>query len=125
MGWRAKRFGPKITRAHYRLHQGLIAEGIPHVNNYYLMGKTRRWNVDVYIIPWLIIEVDGSSHVGKQLLKDEVKTADLQEAPLPFTVLRFWDREIIDNLRGCLNTIKRVLAHGRSLNNAAATSKPV
>lgn len=112
MGWRAKKYGPKITRAHRHLHFGLVRDGIRHLNNYYLMGRTRRWNVDVYIPPWLIIEVDGSSHRGKQLLKDKIKTADLEQAELPFTVIRFWDHDIKNELPKTLITIYTTLTWG-------------
>lgn len=109
VAWRAKRFGPKTTKAHWRLHFGLVKEGIAHLLNKYLHGKTRSWNVDVYIAPWLIIEVDGSSHVGKQLLKDQAKTRDLETAQPPFTVLRFRDPEIMRDLPRVLTHIKKVL----------------
>ena len=115
MAWRAKRFGPKITKAHWRLHYGLDDDGILHFINIYLQGKTRPWNVDVYIPSWLIVEVDGSSHVGKQLEKDEFKTRDLENAELPFTVIRFWDHNINNELTKTLILIYTTLTWGPHL----------
>ena len=114
MGWRAKKYGPSITRAHWRLHFGLDDDGILHFINYWLMGKTQRWNVDVYIPSWLIIEVDGSSHVGKQIDKDIFKTRDLENAELPFTVLRFWDHTINNELTKTLILIYTTLTWGNT-----------
>ena len=90
----------------------LNKEAIHHLNNYYLHGATRPWNVDIYIYPWLIVEVDGSSHVGKQLAKDARKTNDLEHAELPFTVKRYRDHEIWDDLPRILTEIKTLLRQG-------------
>lgn len=112
--WRAKRFGPRITRAHWRLHFGLVREGIRHFLNYQLQGKTQLWEVDVYIPPWLVVEADGSSHMGEQLKKDAFKTQDLEAAELPFMVLRFWDHTIFGDLPSVLAIIKKVLSDKRA-----------
>lgn len=121
MGWKAKKYGPKFTKAHRKLSFALNKDGIHHLNNYYLHGATRPWNIDVYIYPWLIIEVDGSSHVGKQLAKDRRKTQDLEQAELPFTVLRFWDHNINRELTKTLILIYTTLTWG---NTKTETPKP-
>ncbi|MBI1977746.1 MAG: endonuclease domain-containing protein [Candidatus Omnitrophica bacterium] len=44
----------------------------------------------------LVIEVDGGHHAeGKQLLKDEKRTAYLVQ--MGYQVLRFWDHEVLPN----------------------------
>lgn len=53
----------------------------------------------------LIIELDGSQHVENK--QDIIRTEYLQE--LGFSVLRFWNTEIDNNLMGCLEVIKAAL----------------
>lgn len=53
----------------------------------------------------LIIELDGSQHAENQ--QDIIRTEYLQE--LGFSVLRFWNTEVDNNLTGCLEMIKAVL----------------
>lgn len=108
MTWKVKRWGPKVTRAEWRLRRALEKEGIPFLTQMILQGRERQHRVDFYVAPRLVIEVDGSSHVGEQLLKDEVATADLENAELPFTVVRFRDHEINHNLPEVLAAIKKL-----------------
>ena len=61
--------------------------------------------MDRYFPPDLVVEIDGSSHVGRQLLKDELATADLEQAKLPFRVIRFKDPEIWNNLHACIDAV--------------------
>ena len=68
-----------------------------------LRGRDKWHRVDRYFPPDLVVEIDGSSHVGKQLLRDEAATADLEQAALPFRVMRFRDFEIWSDLEGCLD----------------------
>lgn len=53
----------------------------------------------------LIIELDGSQHAENK--QDIIRTEYLQE--LGFSVLRFWNTEIDNNLMGCLEVIKAAL----------------
>lgn len=53
----------------------------------------------------LIIELDGSQHAENK--QDIIRTEYLQE--LGFSVLRFWNTEIDNNLMGCLDVIKAAL----------------
>ena len=54
----------------------------------------------------LIIEVDGGQH-DFQAQQDEARTAWLEEAG--YTVIRFWNNEVLTNLEGCLLTIRAAL----------------
>ena len=105
MTWKIKRFGPTVTRAEHRFAWGLTKRGIRSLSQKLLKGRDRWHRVDRYFPPDLVVEIDGSSHVGRQLLKDEVATADLEQAPLPFRVIRFRDPEIWNNLQGCIDAV--------------------
>lgn len=53
----------------------------------------------------LVVEVDGSQHVDKQY--DCERTDWLKNEG--YTVIRFWNNEVIENLEGVLEEIVRVL----------------
>ena len=56
----------------------------------------------------LIVEVDGGQHnADDHALRDHVRDARLNQAG--FTVLRFWNNEVDDNLGGVLEAIDSVL----------------
>jgi len=60
---------------------------------------------------WLIVELDGGQHsfdVAAQ--RDRSRTRELEGCG--YLVLRFWHREVIDNLDGVCETILNA-AHGR------------
>ena len=107
--WRARRWGPRVTRAEFRLRRALEKEGLLFLTQKVLQGRERRHCVDFYFPPDLVVEVDGSSHVKRQLLKDEAATADLENAVLPFRVLRFRDGEIWKDVAGVVACIKKAL----------------
>ena len=50
----------------------------------------------------LIVEIDGESHVGQEV-KDANRTAFLEGQG--YTVIRFWNTDVSDNLDGVLETI--------------------
>src|SRR5258708_32554958 len=53
----------------------------------------------------LVIEVDGISHDDERaILKDERRQAALEAAG--FTVLRFSDREVLNNMRGVISFLE-------------------
>ena len=57
----------------------------------------------------LIIEVDGISHDWEETaIKDKKKTHDLQQAG--FTVIRFTDEDVLNNMRGVVMKIEEVIA---------------
>lgn len=103
MTWKIRRFAPKVTKAEHRYAWGLTKRGIRSLSQWLLKGRDKWHRVDRYFPPDLVVEIDGSSHVGKQLLKDEAATEDLRQAPLPFRVIRFRDSEIWSDLEGCLD----------------------
>lgn len=53
----------------------------------------------------LVIELDGSHHAGSE--DDAVRDAELRARG--FTVLRFWNNEVTDNLDGVLARIAEAL----------------
>ncbi len=83
-----------------------------HLRNSQLEGvKFRRQQViENYIVdfvsyaPKLVIELDGSQHMNNQL-SDEQRNTCLRSNG--FTVLRFWDNEVFENLKGVLEVITK------------------
>ena len=56
----------------------------------------------------LVIEVDGITHQGDETgMKDKRKTCDLEGAG--FKVIRFTDEEVLKNMNGVIERIKRVV----------------
>jgi very-short-patch-repair endonuclease len=55
----------------------------------------------------LVIELDGGQHEA-EALADATRTAEIAEHG--YRVIRFWNNEVIDNLDGVLETIRRELA---------------
>lgn len=53
----------------------------------------------------LVVEIDGGQHCENQ--KDETRTAYLKQEG--FTLLRFWNNEVLNNLDGVLETLKNQL----------------
>lgn len=52
----------------------------------------------------LVVEIDGSSHIGKEAY-DQRRESFLRGCG--FTVLKFWDTEVYEDLEGVLETIER------------------
>ena len=70
--------------------------------------------IDRYIVDFaclsqrLIIEVDGATHsTNEELERDRMREAFLIEQE--FRVLRFWNRDVFDNMRGVLDSIVAAL----------------
>jgi very-short-patch-repair endonuclease len=53
----------------------------------------------------LVIEIDGGQH-GSQLANDATRTLRLETAG--YLVLRFWNNEVLSNIEGVLDEIRRV-----------------
>ena len=70
----------------------------------------------VSVSPKLGIELDGSQHMDNQVY-DELRDACLRQNG--FAVLRFWNNEVIENLEGVLEVIRR-----RCLEVASPTPQP-
>lgn len=110
LAWKIKRFAPKVTKTEMKLRRALTKVGIPFQTQVILQGKERRHCVDFYLAPHLIVEVDGASHrYEKQKIKDELATADLENAELPFTVLRVKDGEVWNNLDAVVDAIRKLM----------------
>lgn len=59
----------------------------------------------------LIIEIDGGQHnQRKNILKDQKRTRVLENNG--FTVLRFWNNEVLQNLDGVLEALTLALSQG-------------
>jgi very-short-patch-repair endonuclease len=56
----------------------------------------------------LVVEVDGGQHAELIAHRDAVRTERLERQG--FTVLRFWNIEVLQNLDGCLQRIAEVAA---------------
>ena len=55
----------------------------------------------------VVIEVDGGQHAERQ--SDRHRDNDLEERG--FTVLRFWNNDVLRNLEGVVEAIREVLLH--------------
>ncbi|NNM73284.1 endonuclease domain-containing protein [Enterovirga aerilata] len=57
---------------------------------------------------WLIIELDGEQHAAEEKLnRDRQRTVTLEAGG--YLVVRFWNREVIENLDGVCETILNLL----------------
>jgi len=54
----------------------------------------------------LVIELDGGQH-AEQAHSDDLRSAEL--AAHGYRVIRFWNNDVIDNIAGVLETIRRAL----------------
>jgi very-short-patch-repair endonuclease len=54
----------------------------------------------------LVIELDGGQHAAQEET-DDVRTAEL--ARYGYRVIRFWNNDVVENLDGVMETIKRAL----------------
>jgi adenine-specific DNA-methyltransferase len=59
----------------------------------------------------LIVELDGSQH-AEQVEADTLRTRSLEQAG--YTVLRFWNSDVTDNLDGVLTAILEALGNARN-----------
>ena len=115
MTWKIKKWGPVVTKAEMRFAWGLARRRIRSLSQVILQGKERRHRVDRYFPPDLVVEIDGASHRGVQLGKDEWNTLDLENAKLPFRVIRFRDAEIWNNLDGCIDAVVAAMSSQQQL----------
>lgn len=73
----------------------------------------RQHSIGPYIIDFycsekkLIIELDGGQHIEKQKKHDDKRSDYLKK--LNFTILRFWDNEVNNNLNGVLYKISEFI----------------
>lgn len=65
----------------------------------------------------LVIELDGGQHDG-QMTADEQRSAEL--AIHGYRVIRFWNNEVIENIDGVLETIRRALEAAPTSPNLSA-----
>ncbi len=85
-----------------------------HLRNRRLAGYKfrRQYSVGPYVVDfvclerWLVVEIDGGGHMEK-LQKDERRTASLESHG--FTVVRFWNNDVMQNTESVLNVILEVL----------------
>ena len=55
----------------------------------------------------LVVELDGSQHADERMQQDRNRTAYLEEKGLK--VLRFWNKDVIENIEGVLEKIYQTL----------------
>ena len=86
-------------------------------NQLYGVHFRRQHPIDGYVVDFcaprlkLIIEVDGGQHKD-QTEYDQMRTADL--ARKGYQVLRFWNRQVLDDLNGVVRIIKEKIVEKRS-----------
>jgi very-short-patch-repair endonuclease len=62
----------------------------------------------------LVVEVDGGQHAQpREQLRDRQRDAWLQEQG--FTVLRFWNNDVLQNVAGVVEAIRNSLMKGDTL----------
>jgi very-short-patch-repair endonuclease len=65
------------------------------------------YTVDFYCLELrLVVEVDGGQHA--ESVRDEIRDAFLKRRGL--MVLRFWNNEVLTNVEGVIETIRRFVA---------------
>ena len=69
----------------------------------------------------LVIELDGGQHVESRELDLE---RDRELGRLGFRVLRFWNNEVMTNIEGVLEVIRREVDNPPPLNPLSATQNP-
>ena len=87
-----------------------------HLRNKQLQAKFRRQqSIGSYIVDFvslydkLIIEIDGGQHNEPEVKdKDEARTTYLKSRG--FKVLRFWNNDVLQNIKGVLMRIQEALA---------------
>ncbi|MFM2410285.1 MAG: hypothetical protein RL481_1113 [Pseudomonadota bacterium] len=89
-----------------------------HLRNRQLEGAKFRFQAPVagYVADFLctearlIVELDGGQH-GEQLEQDEARTRALEAAG--YTVIRFWNNDVLTNTDGVLEAIRLALLSAR------------
>ncbi|HET6553529.1 MAG TPA: endonuclease domain-containing protein [Dyella sp.] len=69
----------------------------------------------------LIVELDGGQH-GEQVIYDERRTLELQV--MGYSVLRFWNNEVLKNMEGVLEVILEALASPGPLPPSGGSPRP-
>jgi very-short-patch-repair endonuclease len=68
----------------------------------------RQQPIDPYFERKLIIEIDGGQHNEETIKeRDEERTTGLQERG--YQIIRFWNNEVLTNLEGILERIRKAL----------------
>jgi very-short-patch-repair endonuclease len=92
--------------------QALTDRGIEYLSEVPIEAPNGKiYRADLLIGKNLIVEVDGPSHTGRKLEKDEIR--DQQLASLGLTTLRFTDREVKKEMPRVLETIKVAFLAGK------------
>ena len=104
---RARSLRKNLTPAERKLWQALRRRQIANIR------FRRQVPIGPYIADFcclelrIIIEVDGGQH-ARQADADERRTRWLGDRG--FTVVRFWNNDVLQNLEGCVETIRLALA---------------
>ena len=102
----AKRFGPKITDAEFKLRRALEKSGLHFITQEYIKTANGCFLVDFLVEGSLVVEVRGSSHFGKAgRRKDAWKTRELVNAG--YSVLWFENIEVYKKIREVVAKIKQ------------------
>ena len=97
-----------VTDAELKLAHALEKEKIKFATQKRIRGKNRRHLIDFFFPPRLVVQIDGRTHETEtRKILDEVQNADLQL--VGYTVLRFGNDEIYNNLAGVVTAIKMLL----------------
>jgi len=99
--------GEPYTKAHWKLFHALNEAGVNFFSNYKATPKGPV--IDFLISPDITVEVDGGSHRGSQLERDEWRTTRLVQLGYK-SPLRFSDREVMRETARVIREIKEAIA---------------
>ncbi len=93
-----------------RIIQGLLnGMGIKFIKHKPIIDIIHKYQCDIFIDPDIIIECDGDYYhkypEGREI--DKIRVKELKDGG--YKVLRFWERDINNNLESCKNKILEIL----------------
>jgi len=108
-----KRSKPALARLLRRKATSAESHFWKHVRNRQLEGAKfrRQWPVGKFIVDFrcselrLVVEIDGGQHQGN--CADVVRTLELERSG--YRVVRFWNNEILANIEGVIEELRRLL----------------
>ena len=96
----------KRSKSELRLQNFLKKNNIPFIHSYRAYTQGRTFTVDFLVGERIIVECEGLVH-SKTVLRDNIREELLKAEG--YTILRFANFEIFENIDKCLEKIKKKL----------------